>query len=101
MGNIKIVTDSTCDLSTELIEEYDISVIPLCIIMDDTSYYDGEEVSPDQIYAWSNQHNTTPKTSAVSYEKTLSVLNPLMDAGNEIIFIGISEQMSTTYTLCF
>lgn len=96
MENIRIVTDSTCDLSTELIEEYNISVIPLSIIMDDTSYYDGEEIFPDQIYAWSNQHNTTPKTAAISYERTLSVLKPLMDAGNEIIFIGISEQMSTT-----
>lgn len=96
MKNISIVTDSTCDLSPELIEEYHVSVIPLCIVMDDTSYYDREEIVPDQIYAWSNQHNTTPKTAATTYEKALSILKPLMDAKNEIIFIGISEQMSTT-----
>lgn len=96
MDNINIVTDSTCDLSPELIEEYNISVIPLCIIMDDNSYYDGEEIVPDQIYAWADQNNTTPRTAAVSYDKTLSVLKPFMDAEDEIIFIGISGEMSTT-----
>lgn len=96
MENIKIVTDSTCDLSPELLEEYHVSVTPLCIVMGDASYYDREEISPDQIYEWSDQHNTTPKTAAVPYEKALSVLQPMMDAGDEIIFIGISEQMSTT-----
>lgn len=96
METIRIATDSTCDLSPALLEEYHVSVIPLCIVMDDTSYYDGEEISPDQIYAWSNRHNTTPKTAAAPYEKALSILQPLMDAGDDIIFIGISEQMSTT-----
>lgn len=96
MENIRIVTDSTCDLSPDLLEEYHISVIPLCIIMDDKSYYDKEKIFPDEIYTWSNEHNTTPGTAAPSYEKVLSVLKPLMDAENEIIFIGISEQMSTT-----
>lgn len=96
MGNVKIVADSTCDLSPELLEKYRVSVIPLCIVMDDASYYDREEISPEQIYAWSDQHNTTPKTAAAPYEKALSVLKPMMDAGDEIIFLGISEQMSTT-----
>lgn len=96
MSNIKIVADSTCDLSAELIEEYNISVIPLCIVMDDKSYCDGEEIIPDQIYAWADQHKTTPGTAAPSYEKALSVLTPLMDAGDEIIFMGISGEMSTT-----
>lgn len=42
------------------------------------------------------QISSLPKTSAPPYGKALSVLQPLMDAGNEIIFFGISEQMSTT-----
>ena len=46
MGTIKIVADSTCDLSPELLEKYDISVIPLCIVMGDQSYYDGLDTTP-------------------------------------------------------
>lgn len=96
MGKIRIVADSTCDLSKDLIEQYDIHIIPLCIVMDDKSYYDGVEVSPDEIYAWADANKTTPKTAAVSFEYAEKVLKPYMDAGDDIIFFGISEKMSTT-----
>ena len=49
MGNIRIVADSTCDLSAELKEQYHIITIPLCIVMEDQSHYDGEDITPDQI----------------------------------------------------
>lgn len=96
MSDIRIVADSTCDLTLELRNQYNISVIPLCIVMEDKSYYDGEQITPDQIYLWSEANRTTPKTAAVSYERALEILKPFMDAGDEIIFLGISEQMSTT-----
>lgn len=96
MGKVRIVADSTCDLSSELVKEYNIATVPLCIVMEDKSYFDGEEITPDQIYLWSDANRTTPKTAAVPYEKALSVLKPMVDAGDEIIFLGISEQMSTT-----
>lgn len=96
MSKVRIVADSTCDLTKELIEKYQISVIPLCIVMDDKSYYDGEEITPDEIYAWADANKTTPKTAAVSFEKAEEVLKPFMDAGEDIIFFGISSGMSTT-----
>lgn len=96
MGKIRIVADSTCDLSKELIEEYQITVMPLCIVMDDKSYYDGVEVTPEEIYHWADANKTTPKTAAVTFEKATEVLKPMTEAGDEIIFIGISEKMSTT-----
>lgn len=96
MSNIQLVADSTCDLSPELLEKYHIAVIPLCIVMDDKSYYDKEEISPEEIYKWADANRTTPKTAAASYERAMETLQPFMDAGDDIIFIGISEQMSTT-----
>ncbi len=96
MTNIRLVADSTCDLSDELISQYDITIIPLCIIMDDKSYYDKEEITPQEIFQWADANRTTPKTSAVSYERALQVLKPFMDAGDDIIFMGISMDMSTT-----
>lgn len=95
MGNIRIVSDSTCDLSQELKERYNIGIIPLCIIMDDESYYDGEEVTPYQVLEWSMANKTTPKTAATGIEKAIEVLTPYKEAGDEVIFIGISEDMST------
>lgn len=96
MAHIKIVSDSTCDLSKDLIDKYHISVIPLCVVMDDVSYYDGEETNPDEMYKWADANKTTPKTAAATFEKAEEVLKPFMDAGDDIIFIGISTKMSTT-----
>lgn len=96
MSNIQLVTDSTCDLTDQLKETFHIVSIPLCIVLEDQSYYDGEQITPDQIYQWSDANRQTPKTSAPSYEHALETLKPFMDAGDDIIFIGISEQMSTT-----
>ncbi len=93
---IKIVTDSTCDLSKDLLAQYDIGIVPLCIVMGDKSYYDGLEITPDEIYAWADANKTTPKTAAASFDYTAEVLKPFMDAGDDIIFIGIGEKMSTT-----
>ena len=96
MKKVRIVADSTCDLSPELIAKYDIPVIPLSIIMDDKSYYDGLEVTPAEIFAWANANKTTPKTSAVNIARSKEILQPFMDAGEDIIFFGISSKMSGT-----
>ena len=96
MGTIRIVADSSCDLSAELKEKNQIATIPLCIIMEEETYFDGESITPDQIYLWSDANKLTPNTAAVPYDKAVEVLEPFMKDGDEIIYIGLSEQMSTT-----
>lgn len=96
MAKVRIVADSTCDLSDELLEKYEVVTIPLCIVLDDKSYYDKEEIMPEEIYKWADANKTTPKTAAVSFDKVSEVLKNYMTAGDEIVFIGISTQMSTT-----
>ncbi|MCR4678642.1 MAG: DegV family protein [Lachnospiraceae bacterium] len=93
---IKILADSTCDLSEELVKRYDITIVPLSIIMGDQSYYDGEDVTPDKIFEWADANKTTPKTAAVSQDRAEAVLRPLIDAGDDIIFFCISSKMSST-----
>ena len=96
MKKVRIVADSTCDLSAELIEKYEITIIPLCIVLDGKSYFDGLEITPDEIYAWSDENKTTPKTAAITFDRTLDAFKPFIDAGDDIVFFGISEQMSST-----
>ena len=69
MKKVQIVADSTCDLSQELIEKYNIAIIPLCIIMDDKSYFDGVEVTPTEIFEWANKNKTTPKRLPLPLQK--------------------------------
>ena len=96
MKKIRIVSDSTCDLSAELIEKYGITVIPLCIILGEKSYFDGVDISPAQIYEWSDENKTTPKTAGITFDKLDEIVKPLFESGDDIIYIGISEDMSST-----
>ena len=96
MKKIRIVSDSTCDLSAELIEKYDITIIPLCIILGEKSYYDGVDISSAQIYEWSDENKTTPKTAGITFDKLDEFIKPLFESGDDIIYIGISEDMSST-----
>ena len=66
---VKIIADSTCDLSPELISKYDIEIIPLHIVLDDKEYEDGKTITPDEIYEWADANKTTPKTSAAGIEQ--------------------------------
>ena len=93
---IHIFADSTCDLSDEIIKKYDITIVPLCIILDDKSYYDRIEITPHDIFKWADAHKTTPKTAAVTFEYVKTLLQPYMEADEDVIFFGISEDMSTT-----
>lgn len=94
--NVKILADSTCDLSQDLIEKYDIDILPLHIVLGDEEFLDGKNITPDEIFVWSDEHNTTPKTSAASYEDAQVIMKPYIDNGQEIVFFCISEDMSTT-----
>lgn len=96
MGKIKLVADSTCNLSSNLISKYDISILPLSIIMGENVYRDGLDISPEDIYKWSDANKTTPKTAAVTPEKAVETLQPFVEAERDIIFFGVSSQMSTT-----
>lgn len=96
MGKTVIITDSTADLTKELLDKYQIEVIPLCIVMDDKSYFDGIDVTPEEIIAWSDKNKTTPKTAAAGIEEAVEHLRPHKEAGDDVIYIGISEDMSTT-----
>lgn len=93
---VRIVADSTCDLSKELVEKYKIEIVPLHIVLGEKEYLDGVEITPDAIYEWADKHEDTPKTSAVDFEHALEVLKQVVDTKDEMIIFTISEKMSTT-----
>lgn len=96
---VKIFSDSTCDLSEELIKRYSITIIPLCIIMGDKSYYDGEGLSQKDIFKWADENKTTPKTAAITAERLEEAAKPVLEAGDDIILFTISSGMSSTFNL--
>ena len=55
---VKIISDSTCDLTPDLLSKYDIDILPLHILLGEKEYKDGKDITPDQIYSWSDANNT-------------------------------------------
>ena len=66
---IKITVDSTADLTPELCEKYNITVMPLCVNLGEDVYLDGVDITPDMIYDYVAKSKKLPKTSAVNSEK--------------------------------
>ena len=64
----KILADSTCDLSPELIRRYNIGIIPLYVHLGEKEFKDGVNVHPEELYRWSDENGKTPKTAAPSIE---------------------------------
>lgn len=94
---VQIISDSTCDLSAELLARYDIAVMPLHVLLGTDEYLDGKSITPDEIYSWSDAHKTTPKTSAASVEEIKQCFQPYLADGKEIVCFSISSNMSVTY----
>ena len=93
---VKVMSDSTSDLGKELLERYDVDVLPLHIILGDQEYLDGKNITPDEIYAWSEANQTTPKTSAPAISDAADLMRPYLDQGMEIVCFSISEDMSAS-----
>ena len=95
---IKILADSTADLTKEICEKFDIEQLPLNITLGDNVYVDGITINPEMIYDFVKETNQLPKTSAINqltYEETYQ---KIFDAGYEgIVHFTISSEMSTCY----
>ena len=94
---VKIITDSTCDLSQELIKEFDIEVFPLLVTFGEDTYKDGIEIDAKKIYEEVEKRGVLPKTSAVSALFLTEEFKKWVDQGYEIIYTGISSKMSSTF----
>ena len=95
---VRILSDSTCDLSQELVKKYQIGIIPLYVHLGEEEYQDGVNIVPEDLYRWSDEHKETPKTAAPSIEDVQSMLDP--DSGDEYVIFTISSSMSTSYNNC-
>lgn len=100
MTNVKdiaITTDSTCDLPQRLIDENDITVVPLTVLLGDTVYRDGVDIKPDDVYSFVEKTGKLPKTSAVTPAEYFEVFKQLTDEGKKVVHIGFSSGLSSSF----
>lgn len=97
MPKIRISADSTCDLSPELVEKYDIAITPLKIMLGDTDYTDQVDITPQKIYDYVAETGVLPKTAAVSVGTYTDVFTELKKDCDEVVHFTISSEMSSCY----
>lgn len=97
MRPIKIFVDSTADLSPELIEKYDLTVIPLYVTIGGRAYKDMYEISAKDIFDNYDKTKELPKTSAVSVTDYIEAFRPAVEEGFDIIHFAISSDFSACY----
>ena len=97
---VKVISDSTSDLSLELRERYNIDIIPLHVYLEKEEYRDGIDITPEKIFTWSDANNTTPKTSAPSSEDVIEVYKKNLEKYEQLVVFTISSSMSASYNVC-
>lgn len=97
MKNLKIICDSLSDIPKELIEKYDIEVVPLTVILDEKEYKDGIDISNDDFYRILREENAYPKTSQATYAQFKEVFDKYVNEGRKILYIAGSSAATGTY----
>ena len=93
---VKIIADSTCDLSQKLIEKYDITILPLHVVLGEEDYLDGKNITPEDIYEYSDRYKTTPKTAAPGIGEAMDILKETLCGADGVVCFGISGDMSSS-----
>lgn len=95
---IKITADSTCDLSDELIKRYNLSIIPLHVILGDKIYSDGVDITPQNIFTHVDETGILPKTSAPSIDEYNEFFKENLKGSDALIHINISSKASSSHS---
>lgn len=94
---VVITADSTCDLSPELLERFQIKTIPLAIQLGDDSFLDGQGFTPELMYKRYRQDGTLPKTAACSIQQFIDFFSQFTQMGFEVVHLDISSDLSCSY----
>ncbi len=94
---VRVVTDSTCDLSQDVVRELGITVVPLLIHIGEDTFQDGVTLNNDSFYEILKTGSVLPKTSAPSSGMFIEAYEQLAEIADDIVSIHISASLSATY----
>ena len=94
---IKITSDSTCDLSPELVNQYDVTIVPLIVEMGGKTYHDGVDIVPADIFAHVAAGGSLCSTAAVNMVNYREIFEPLSKEYDAVIHINIGSGFSSCY----
>ena len=94
---IRFSADSTCDMTPEFIERYQVKVIPLSVELDGKFYKDGLDITPDDIISRVNQGSALPKTSAINVDEYRQAFVELLQDADAVLHFDISSEFSSCW----
>lgn len=94
---IRITSDSTCDLSAQLLERFDVGIIPLYVVKDGVAYKDSEEITTDDIFAHVAAGGALCTTSAVSQMDYEEFFARQLSGCDGLVHVTISGEMSVCF----
>ncbi len=97
MRKVAVVTDSTCCLPQELVEKYDIFVVPLVIIYEGKDYRDGIDMTPNEVYKIMRKKENLPTTSTASTGDFLNAYREMSQKAESILCITLTSLQSKTF----
>jgi DegV family protein with EDD domain len=97
MRKVAVVADSVCCLPQEIVEKYDISIVPLEIIYEGKSYRDGIDITPNEVYKIMRRKENLPTTSTASVGDFLNAYRELSDKTENILCITLTSLQSKVY----
>ena len=97
MAKVIILTDSSAYLPKEIVADYPIEVLPMTLIFEGEEYRDGVDILPDEFYLRLSKSESLPKTSQVTVGQYQEMFQKLLDEGYEILNLGISKGISSSY----
>lgn len=96
MAKIKVVTDSSVQLTPEEIDKYNITVVPLTITIDGRTYTDGVDISREEFVKKMDESKELPKTSQPSIGVFEKVFRELTEDGSQVVGIFLARSLSGT-----
>lgn len=94
---IRISADSTCDLSAQQIQENEIAIKALIVNMGDRSFHDGDDITPDDIFAYVAAGNPLCTTSAVPIGEYEEYFAELLKDADAVVHINLGSGFSSSY----
>jgi DegV family protein with EDD domain len=92
----KILTDSACDLSQQMLTDLDVQVVPLSLNLQGKTTDDSVDAGITQMYA-ALRAGATSSTSAINPDRWASYMRPILEAGQDLLVVTFSSGLSTTY----
>ena len=97
MSNIQIICDTMNDVPKEIVEKYNIEILPATIVFDGIEYKAGVDIEGDEFYKMLRSSNSMPTTSQVTYATFKDTFEKYLNEGKKILYLSGSSAASGTY----